>query len=150
MVPWIELADEALDLPTAMEFIHAPKDSWLGGINVFIGVTRSEPPNAAGDELVALDYAAYREMALEQMAMLGRRAAERWPVSRLLILHRVGRVAVGAPSVIIGVATPHRSEAFDACRWLIDTLKAEVAIWKKEVWSDGSATWVEGSPVASR
>ena len=71
-------------------------------------------------------------------------------MARLALLHRVGRVAVGQPSVLIAVSTPHRAEAFDACRWLIDTLKAEVAIWKKEVWDDGSTTWAEERAVGSR
>ena len=63
---------------------------------------------------------------------------------------RIGRVAVGEPSVLIAVSTPHRGEAFEACRWLIDTLKKDVAIWKKEVWADGSVSWVEGSVRAVR
>ena len=118
-----------------------------GGISVFIGVTRNEK-NASGDFLEALDYSAYREMALEQMRDLARRAGERWPISHIAILHRVGRVDVGDPSVVIAVATPHRAEAFEACRWLIDTLKKEVAIWKQEVWTDGTTRWVEGNAIA--
>ena len=119
-------------------------DAAAGGIDVFIGTTRAET-HADGRELVALDYEAYPEMALSQMRDLARRARARWPVVRLALLHRVGRVAVGQPSVVVAVACPHRAEAFEACRWLIDTLKAEVPIWKKEVWADGSGTWVAGS-----
>ena len=119
-------------------------DPAAGGIDVFIGTTRAER-HADGRELVALDYEAYPEMALSQMRELARRARERWPVVRLALLHRVGRVAVGQPSVVVAVACPHRGEAFEACRWLIDTLKAEVPIWKKEVWADGSGTWAAGS-----
>jgi molybdopterin synthase catalytic subunit len=77
------------------------------------------------------------------------RARDRWPIARLALLHRTGRVGLGEPSVIIAVATPHRAESFEACRWLIDTLKAEVPIWKKEVWGDGSGSWVHPEPVAS-
>jgi molybdopterin synthase catalytic subunit len=119
-------------------------DAAAGGIDIFIGTTRAER-NADGRELVALDYEAYPEMALSQMRELARRARERWPVVRLALLHRVGRVALGQPSVVVAVACPHRGEAFEACRWLIDTLKAEVPIWKKEVWAGGSGTWAAGS-----
>jgi molybdopterin synthase catalytic subunit len=93
--------------------------------------------------LVALDYEAYEQMATEQFADMARRARQSWPIVKLVILHRVGRVAVAEPSVVIAVATPHRAQAFEACRWMIDTLKKEAAIWKKEVWSDGSAAWVD-------
>ena len=117
-------------------------DAAAGGIAVFLGTTRAEY-NAAKQPLVALDYEAYPEMALQQMRDLARRARERWQIARLALLHRTGRVPVAEPSVIIAVAAPHRGEAFDACEWLIDTLKKEVAIWKKEVWSDGSASWVD-------
>ena len=95
-------------------------------------------------ELTSLDYEAYPEMASRQLEDLAARARARWPILRLALLHRTGRVALGEPSVLIAVSTPHRSEAFDACRWLIDTLKAEAAIWKKEVWEDGKGTWVNG------
>lgn len=112
-----------------------------GGIAVFLGCTRAET-SPDGRELLALDYEAYQEMALKQMQALARQAREKWPIIKLAILHRVGRVGLGEPSVLIAVSTPHRGEAFEACRWLIDTLKKDVAIWKKEVWADGSATWV--------
>ncbi|MGH7214758.1 MAG: molybdenum cofactor biosynthesis protein MoaE [Tepidisphaeraceae bacterium] len=116
-------------------------ESTAGGVCVFLGTTRSET-NSDGRALIALDYEAYEQMAVRQMRDLAARARRRWPIVKLAILHRVGRVALGEPSVLIAVATPHRAEAFEACRWLIDTLKAETAIWKKEVWADGTGTWV--------
>jgi len=122
----------------ALRFVTDP---CAGGIDVFLGTTRSEE-SADGRDLIALDYEAYGEMALKQMRDLASRARERWPVSKLAILHRTGRVAVAEPSVIIAVSTPHRADAFAACKFLIDSLKAEVAIWKKEIWTDGSGTWV--------
>lgn len=129
--PWTE---------AALSFVSDPA---AGGIDVFLGTTRGER-NADGRDLVALDYEAYPEMALSQMRDLAARARQRWPVAKLAVVHRVGRVPVGEASVLIAVSCPHRAEAFDACRWLIDTLKAEVPIWKKEIWSDGSGRWVEG------
>jgi molybdopterin synthase catalytic subunit len=136
----IALCAEALDSAGALAHVA---DGRAGGIAVFLGTTRAEN-SATGHSLVALNYEAYPEMALAQMQDLARRARARWPILKLVLLHRVGSVPVGQPSVVIAVSTPHRAEAFDACRWLIDTLKSEVAIWKKEVWEDGSGTWVEG------
>jgi molybdopterin synthase catalytic subunit len=116
-------------------------DGAAGGIAVFLGTTRDET-SGDGRALVALDYEAYVEMADAQLRKLAAEARQRWPVIKLAIVHRVGRVEIGKPSVVIAVACPHRGEAFDACRWIIDTLKNHVAIWKKEVWADGSGTWV--------
>ena len=112
-----------------------------GGVAVFLGCTRGER-HADGRELVALDYQAYAEMALKQLRDLAAAARQKWPIIQLVMLHRTGRVALGEPSVLIAVSTPHRSEAFDACRWLIDALKKDVAVWKREIWTDGSGTWV--------
>jgi molybdopterin synthase catalytic subunit len=78
------------------------------------------------------------------MRRLAEEARRGWRISRIVMLHRIGRVEVGQPSVLIAVSTPHRAEAFEACRFLIDRLKAEATIWKKEIWSDRSSTWVEG------
>ena len=137
---WIELTVAPLDTAAA---VRAVTDPGAGGIDVFLGTTRAEI-SPVGVPLAALDYEAYPEMALAQMRDLARRARERWPIQRLALLHRIGRVAVGEPSVLIAVACPHRAEAFDACRFLIDALKREVAVWKKEVWADGSTTWIRG------
>jgi molybdopterin synthase catalytic subunit len=121
-----------------MQFVT---DARAGGLAIFLGTTRAETAST-GQLLVALDYEAYPEMAQAQLVTLAQSARQRWPILKLALLHRTGRVAVGEPSVVIAVSTPHRAEAFDACRWLIDTLKADVAIWKKEIWEDGSGTWV--------
>ncbi|HZN69110.1 MAG TPA: molybdenum cofactor biosynthesis protein MoaE [Tepidisphaeraceae bacterium] len=136
----IRLQPHPLDVPAAVGFVT---DGRAGGICVFLGTTRAETRDD-GVELTSLDYEAYPEMASRQLEDLAARARARWPILRLALLHRTGRVALGEPSVLIAVSTPHRSEAFDACRWLIDTLKAEAAIWKKEVWEDGKGTWVNG------
>ncbi len=129
----IALQAESLDVGTAMEFVTSAD---AGGICVFLGTTRAEAA-PDGRRLTALDYEAYAEMAKQQMRDLAGRAHQRWPIIRLALLHRVGRVPLGQPSVLIAISTPHRAEAFEACRWLIDTLKAEVTIWKKEIWDDG-------------
>jgi molybdopterin synthase catalytic subunit len=119
-------------------------DPSAGGVALFLGTTRAEC-HPDGRELVALDYEAYVEMADRQLRDLAAQARVKWPIVKLAIVHRTGRVALGEPSVVIAVACPHRGEAFEACRWIIDTLKEDVAIWKKEIWADGSGSWVHPS-----
>jgi molybdopterin synthase catalytic subunit len=130
--------------PIPTSAADAVRDGVAGGVAIFLGCTRAER-HADGRELVALDYEAYADMALKQMRGLAAAARQKWPIVKLVMRHRTGRVTLGEPSVLIAVSTPHRSEAFDACRWLIDALKKDVAIWKKEVWADGSGTWVHPS-----
>jgi molybdopterin synthase catalytic subunit len=132
------LAPEPLEVSAAIARLTDPS---AGGVSIFLGTTRAEK-NADGRVLLALDYEAYPEMATAQLTDLARRARDCWHISRLVIQHRTGRVAVGEASVLIAVSTPHRAEAFEACKWLIDTLKSEAAIWKKEIWGDGTSTWV--------
>jgi molybdopterin synthase catalytic subunit len=139
MTDWIELLATPISLTTVDPFVGAEE---AGGICVFAGTTRAER-NAARKELAALDYEAYPEMAIRQLRDLADRAKKQWPIQKLAILHRTGRVAVGEASVVIAVATPHRGQAFEACRYLIDELKRDVAIWKKEVWTDGEMSWVQ-------
>src|SRR4051794_25038648 len=128
MNDWIAILSQPLDVAKAAGFVA---DENAGGIDLFLGTTRAES-HATSGELIALDYEAYEEMALDQLRKLATDARSRWPIVKLAILHRVGRVAVAEPSVIIAVSTPHRADAFDACRFIIDQLKKDVAIWKKE------------------
>src|SRR5438309_11615744 len=100
MNDWIEISGEHLSAAAAVRFVTDPA---AGGIDVFLGTTRQELGD--GKSLVALDYESYEEMAIEQMRDLTRRARERWPILKLALLHRTGRVAVGEPSVVIAVAT---------------------------------------------
>ena len=137
---WIEILAGPLSVAAAVEFASDPR---AGGIDVFLGTTRAEK-SADGRELVALDYEAYEDMAIAKLKQLARRAREQWPIVKLAILHRTGRVGLAEPSVIIAVSCPHRGESFAACKFLIDQLKVDVPIWKKEIWEDGSGTWVEG------
>lgn len=133
----IAIVPEPIAVEGAIAFVS---DSAAGGVCIFLGTTRSEQ-DTAGRALIALDYEAYREMAARQLHELARRARQRWLVIRIALLHRVGRVPVGEASVLVAVSAPHRAQAFECCRWLIDTLKAELAVWKKEVWESGEATW---------
>jgi molybdopterin synthase catalytic subunit len=139
MDDWIDIL--ATPLPNA-EAIASVAHPDAGGIAVFLGTTRAEPHPQTARPLEALDYEAYPDLAMKQLKEIAARARQRWPILSLVVLHRTGRVPIGEASVLIAVATPHRNEAFEACRFLIDTLKSDVAIWKKESWSDGTGTWV--------
>ena len=135
----IEILDEVLPTAAVMEETKAGAD---GAVCVFDGIVRN---NTRGRETLHLDYEAYREMALSQMQDLARQAVEKYGVRDIAMLHRLGRLRVGETSVLIIVASAHRGAAFDACRWLIDTLKKQVPIWKKETFVDG-AVWADGEP----
>ena len=117
-----------------------------GAVCLFLGTVREM---TAGRRTIALEYEAYPEMAERKLAELEAEARARWPILEVVIVHRVGRLELGEASVAVGVNSPHRADAFEACRWLIDTLKQTVPIWKKEEWSDGTEEWIhpgEGPP----
>ncbi len=118
------------------------KGSEDGAIAIFDGIVRN---NSRGRRTLYLDYTAYELMALRQMEQLAQQALARFGVRDLRLLHRLGRLQIGETSVYIAVASAHRAAAFDACRWLIDTLKTTVPIWKKEYFEDG-AVWADGEP----
>jgi molybdopterin synthase catalytic subunit len=126
-----------------------------GALVIFVGQTRDSPGTPApgaeddaarhrGQRVTGLDYEAFEEMALDILRTIGDEIEERFGVRRLAIIHRVGRVALGEPSVVIAAAAPHRGAAFDAARYAIEELKARAPIWKAEHYADGSV-WV-GAP----
>jgi molybdopterin converting factor subunit 1 len=119
--------------------MERPED---GAIVIFDGVVRN---NSRGRKTLYLDYEAYEQMALKQMEELISEALKKFAVRDARIVHRLGRIEIGESSVFIAVASSHRAAAFDACRWLIDTLKKTVPIWKKEYFEDG-AVWADGEP----
>ena len=110
-----------------------------GGVVTFVGAVRDR---ARGRDIEYLEYEAYAEMAEREMLKISDECTERWPGTRVAIAHRTGHLDIGDIAVIIVAAAPHRAEAFDACRYAIDTLKERVPIWKKEVASDGQY-WVD-------
>jgi molybdopterin synthase catalytic subunit len=137
MEPLIQLTHEPLDRAALVEAVSHPS---MGGIVVFEGVVRNQ---ARGKQVRYLEYDVYKEMAEQQIRTIIAEAQKRWGVERVAVAHRFGRLEIGEASVIIVVATPHRGEAFEACRYIIDTLKSTVPIWKKEVATNGEE-WVEG------
>jgi molybdopterin synthase catalytic subunit len=126
----------------AERLVAAAKGGEDGAVVVFDGIVRN---HTRGRKTLYLDYEAYEEMAQRQMGELAREARTRFGVRHVTIVHRLGRLEVGETSVLIVVASAHRAQAFEACRWLIDTLKKTVPIWKKETFADG-AVWAAGEP----
>jgi len=110
-----------------------------GAVCTFVGVVRDQN---AGRAVRHLEYEAFEEMALPLMEEIAAEVLRRWPVTSIAIVHRLGRMEIGEASVAVAVCSPHRAEAFEACRYAIDTLKATVPIWKKEFYADG-AVWLD-------
>ena len=113
-----------------------------GATVVFEGIVRNQ---TRGRRTLYLDYEAYENMAAQLLEALAEQALQQFTVRDVAIVHRLGRLEIGETSVLIVVASAHRGPAFDACRWLIDTLKKTVPIWKKEYFEDG-AVWADGEP----
>ena len=135
----ILLTDQKLDLLHCTNVVMTPA---CGGIDVFIGTVRNV---TRGKRVIRLEFEAYEKMAISEMHKLAALAFEKWPVYRIALHHRTGVLAVGECPVIIAVAAAHRDAAFEACRFLIDTLKKTVPIWKKEMFEDGEM-WVSATP----
>ncbi|MGA8939042.1 MAG: molybdenum cofactor biosynthesis protein MoaE [Acidobacteriaceae bacterium] len=135
----IALVRQPIDAATIERTIKSGSD---GALCVFDGIVRD---NTRGRHTLHLDYEAYEDMALKQMHLLRSEAIEHFGVREIAIVHRLGRLTVGETSVFIAVSSAHRGAAFDACRWVIDTLKKTVPIWKREQFVDG-AVWADGEP----
>jgi len=142
-----ELTAATLEPARLLAEVSAPG---CGGIVVFVGEVRAE--EAPGRSLVALEYEAYDGLAAEQLRAVAAEGAARWPMARIALAHRTGRLIVGEASVAIAVACPHRADAFACCRHLIDRLKEAVPIWKRQV-DEGGGRWLTGQaykPAAGR
>lgn len=136
----IRLTSDAIDVSP---LLAAAQQTAAGAVVVFLGITRE----FTGDrQTVALDYEAYPEMAERELAKLETEARRRWPLVECCLVHRLGHVPLSEASVAVVVSAPHRADAFEAARWLIDELKQSVPIWKRERWADGSEEWVHPSP----
>ena len=119
--------------------LEKPED---GAIVIFDGMVRN---NSRGRRTLYLEYECYESMALQQLKDLAAQARQQFAIRTVGIVHRLGRIEIGESSVLIAVYSAHRAAAFEACRWLIDTLKRTVPIWKKEHFEDG-AVWADGEP----
>jgi molybdopterin synthase catalytic subunit len=130
------ITDKPIDFATLTESVRTADG---GAVVLFLGTVREMTD---GRRTTALDYEAFGPMAETKLDELETEACRRWPLERIAIVHRVGRLELGEVSVAVAVSAPHRAEAFEAARYLIDTLKATVPIWKKENWHDGTSEWV--------
>jgi MoaE-MoaD fusion protein len=137
--PQCAIVREAISTQQIADEVKAGQD---GAVVVFDGIVRD---NSRGRRTLYLDYEAYESMALNEMQRLSQAALERFAIRNVRLVHRLGRLAIGETSVLIVVASAHRAAAFEACRWLIDSLKKTVPIWKKEYFEDG-AVWADGEP----
>jgi MoaE-MoaD fusion protein len=135
----VKLVRERIAPQDIVPGMERPED---GAIVIFDGVIRD---NSRGRRTLYLDYESYENMALQKLQELAADARQRFAVRNVAIVHRLGRIEIGESSVLIAVFSAHRAAAFDACRWVIDTLKKTVPIWKKEHFEDG-AVWADGEP----
>jgi len=135
----IEIHSSPLNVSNCVDWIMSPQ---AGGIDIFIGTVRDA---TKGKKVIRLEFEAYKNMAQKEMGKIAEQAFNKWPIQKILIHHRTGVLQVGEIPVIIAVAATHRDAAFDACRYIIDTLKQTVPIWKKEIFEDGEV-WVAAHP----
>jgi len=135
----IHLTQDPLDTDKVVSLVCRAD---LGGVNVFIDEDRDQ---TKGKKVLRLEYEAYEPMAVAEMTKIANMVTEQWPQAMIAIHHRVGILQIGDAAVVIAVATPHRDQAFAACKFAIDTLKEQVPIWKKEIFEDGEQ-WVSANP----
>lgn len=132
----IEIVERPIDREAIIKLVARPGS---GSLVTFDGRVRN---HAHGKRVTSLFYEAFERMARRQMQKIRSQAMERWPIEELVIVHRVGHLQVGETAIFIAVSSAHRKEGFEACRFVIDTIKAKVPIWKKEFYEDGEV-WVE-------
>ena len=135
----IQLSKEPLDVASCYDIVQ---DNSAGGNVLFVGTVRDQ---TEGKRVVKLDFEAYQPMAKKEMQKIAEAIIEKWSATHVSIHHRIGSLEIGEIAVIISVSSAHRSVAFEACQYAIDTLKETVPIWKKEFFEDG-AIWVAAHP----
>ena len=135
----IEISASTLNVLACVDWVMSPQS---GGIDVFIGTVRDA---TQGKNVIRLEFETYKSMAIKEMEKIAEQAHSKWPIQKILIHHRIGVLQIGEIPVIIAVSAAHRDAAFEACRYIIDTLKQTVPIWKKEIFEDGEV-WVAAHP----
>lgn len=135
----IKLLSHPIDIHSSLHWVQSPE---CGGINVFIGTVREF---SNGKRVLSLEFEAYEGMAIREMTKIAEEVKNKWSVNKILLHHRTGKLLVGDIPVLIAVSSAHRDVAFEACRFIIDTLKQTVPIWKKEIYEDGEI-WVAAHP----
>jgi molybdopterin synthase catalytic subunit len=155
----VQLTDGPIEVDPLLQ---AAEDPACGAVVLFLGTTRrwtkpdrhawtdaTQAPSDQPLETGFLEYQAHRPMAVHQLERIEREARQRWDLGYVAIVHRLGRVDIGQASVAVVVASPHRDNAFEASRWIMDSIKKNVPIWKKEVWADHSSDWVHPRQVGA-
>ncbi len=135
----ITLSDQPIDVNHITQLASSPE---AGAVNVFIGTVRA---NTQSKKVIRLDYEAYEPMAVSQINKICELAKLKWPIKKIAVSHRVGTLTVGEIAVVVAVSTPHRKESFEACQFIIDSLKQTVPIWKKEIF-EGGEEWISAHP----
>jgi molybdopterin synthase catalytic subunit len=135
----IEITDKAIDV---QKIIQAASSLGSGAVNVFIGTVRN---TANSKSVLRLEYEAYEPMAISEIQTIVDEGLKRWPILKFAISHRTGTLSPGEVAVVVAVSTPHRKDSFEACQFIIDTLKAKAPIWKKEVF-EGGEEWISAHP----
>lgn len=135
----IKLLHTPISEKACLDFVRTDD---TGGIVVFVGTVRNQ---TKGKTVIRLDFEAYEPMAISEMRKISEKAIERFSLKKIAVHHRVGTLAIGEVPVVIAVSSAHRKAAFDACEFIIDTLKETVPIWKKEIFEDGEV-WVSATP----
>ncbi|MGB1931071.1 MAG: molybdenum cofactor biosynthesis protein MoaE, partial [Mariniblastus sp.] len=134
----ILITDKTIDTSKVLDSV---KSNLAGASVLFVGTTRQ----FTGDkETIQLEYECYESMAVEKIQQLVDIAESKWNIEQCSVVHRIGVVELGEASIAVAVSTGHRKESFEAAAWLVDELKIQVPIWKKEFWADGKTEWVRG------
>lgn|SRR6056297_234345 len=133
---------EIVDSIDTSEVFTELSDAHSGGICVFVGTVREF---TQGEEVVSLEFETYKKMALSEMGKIASDAMKKWKLNKVIIRHAVGLKKVEEPVVVVGASSAHRDACFEACRYLIDTLKETVPIWKKEMF-ENKTVWVSAHP----
>ena len=135
----IEITNKPINV---LRIIQASESNEAGALNVFIGTVRSQ---TSGKIVIRLEYEAYEPMAKKEIEKIMELASSKWEIKNWAISHRVGTLTIGEVAVVVAVSTSHRKESFEACQFIIDSLKQTVPIWKKEIFDDGEE-WVSAHP----
>jgi molybdopterin synthase catalytic subunit len=136
----VAVSDAPLDVADAIAGASGPD---IGGIGVFVGTVRDSSSVESNSEkpVIALDYDSHPILAEQRLRAIAAEAAGKWDLRRVVAIHRTGHCELGEPTVVVAAGAPHRGDALEACRWIIDTVKTTVPIWKREAYADGSS-WV--------
>ncbi|CAB3981281.1 molybdopterin synthase catalytic subunit-like [Paramuricea clavata] len=141
---FIKITENAISIEETSSLVGSPS---AGATSIFVGTTRD---SFKGKRVIKLEYEAYVPMAEKELAKICRDIRKKWNVVKIAIIHRIGLVPISEASVVIAISSVHRKDSLEAVQYCIDTLKATVPIWKKEVYDDGHSAWKENSECSTK